>query len=99
MNTNLLLNIQWQESSLYDAGTRQILIPWTSYAIPQTGNQFSLSADYFDHFYPHECFSFEGQNYNLYQWIEHTYGWRIMDIKWVKHHGKQIASLVLADDV
>lgn len=99
MNTNLLLTMQWQENALYDAGTRELLIPWTISAVPQTGHQFSLSAHYFDHFHPHECFTFEGKRYNLYEWIEHNYGWRIRDVKWIVHHGKQIASLVLMDDI
>ena len=99
MNTYLLLNIQWQECALYDAGIRQILIPWSHSEVPQSGHQISLYPDYFDHYDSHECFTYEGQSHTIYQWIEELHGWRIRDVKWIKHQGQHIASLVVVDDI
>ena len=99
MITNLLLEIQWQENTLYDAGTRKISLPWTCNVIPQTGHQILFYPENFPHYHPHESFSYEDKQYTIYEWINQHDGWRIKDMKWSFKFGKPQVTLFITDDV
>ena len=97
MTSNLLLNIQWQDSDFYEAGERQILIEWEQSSIPLVGHQYTFNETKFEVDQQKECFIYKGEKYTIFKWIEQFHGWHIKAVTWVDYKNKKIPSLVLVD--